>query len=517
MNLRAKYLFIIILVAQGFLTTRMASSLLAAKELAKSIPASVPGPGNSRAASQVDAISLDDGIKSGNAVRLLDKGLFEYQMTEAGKGVEAIRTEDWIKQAEKPFKYNPGLRDFWFRFSLSNKTYDVENFIFYHGSDLVIERMELYLDAEGFPILVGSFSSGEDWKSNSANTRISAFNINVPAQKNGSYMLHVKTAHPFLANFEIAEQSQWYLELQNDNFTIGIGIGFAVIIVLVTAMFAYITRDGAFAWFAGMAMTMILDTLIQFGFRNSIGFLSIFGLSSKRILLVARPLEILLLARMTQAFVKAEFDKKKVLNHLLTFSMAVFAGVSLARLLDAGRNIPVGLFEIDDVILILVCIAYTFLGLRGDKKSMRPLLAAQILILASFACSFVVLIYESAFAQLMFNVAPMFDLAAMGAVLFLLVSNVRGLNRAKIEAEFEAGKNEGLKTLLRVVSHDISNSLAVAQAYAYKGASRMAKEGNAEAEGFDAPQKSGQRNLYYAAFATLSSSNFVGLTFPRAV
>jgi hypothetical protein len=33
----------------------------------------------------------------------------------------------------------------------------------------------------------------------------------------------------------------------------------------------------------------------------------------------------------------------------------------------------------------------------------------------------------------------------------------------------------------------------------------------------DDPQKSGQRNLYYAAFATLSSSNFVGLTFPRAV
>jgi hypothetical protein len=33
----------------------------------------------------------------------------------------------------------------------------------------------------------------------------------------------------------------------------------------------------------------------------------------------------------------------------------------------------------------------------------------------------------------------------------------------------------------------------------------------------DVPQKSGQRKLYYAAFAILSSSNCVGLTLPRAV
>jgi hypothetical protein len=39
----------------------------------------------------------------------------------------------------------------------------------------------------------------------------------------------------------------------------------------------------------------------------------------------------------------------------------------------------------------------------------------------------------------------------------------------------------------------------------------------AQKESTDDPQKNGQRKLYYAAFATLSSSNCTGLTFPRAV
>jgi hypothetical protein len=71
-NLRAKYLITITLVAQGFLAAQPASSFLGAKDLVKMAPSPVPLPRNSGTASSVNAMSLDDGIKAGNDVRLLD-------------------------------------------------------------------------------------------------------------------------------------------------------------------------------------------------------------------------------------------------------------------------------------------------------------------------------------------------------------------------------------------------------------------------------------------------------------
>jgi signal transduction histidine kinase len=368
------------------------------------------------------------------------------------------------------------------KFVLNNDTYDFENFVLYHGSDFTVEQMQLYLVVENMPVLIGvaGISGGAN---RTSMLRLAAFDIDIPAQKSAEFMLRVKTKDPFVPDFVLEDRNSLYLDLQHENLAFGGFLGVAAVMVVFIGIFAYLLREPLFGWFTALALLLILNSLVEFGFRESIATMSLGGLSSKQILHLTRPFFIVLLAQI--AFASGFSRDGRVANRprlILMGLVANFVGISIARILGLGRYIDANIYSAFDGLMVASMIVFSVSAYDAKTRSARWFFPSLGLIFVASQCRWLTQLNVYRFDHHLIFLAPILEMGAIAVIVYGLILKIKVINSAKIAAEFEAGKNEVLKTLLRVVSHDINNSLTVAQAYAFKGSAIMAKEGHEEGQ-----------------------------------
>ena len=431
-------------------------------------------------------ISIKSGLSSGGNLHLSDHSPMLYQMLSGDPGSEVgpevVSSAPWIDQTKVPFRYSAAFSDFWFKFVLNNDTYDFENFVLYHGSDFTVEQMQLYLVVENMPVLIGvaGISGGAN---RTSMLRLAAFDIDIPAQKSAEFMLRVKTKDPFVPDFVLEDRNSMYLDLQHENLAFGGFLGVAAVMVVFIGIFAYLLRDPLFGWFTALALLLILNSLVEFGFRESIATMSLGGLSSKQILHLTRPFFIVLLAQI--AFTSGFSRHGRVANRprlILMGLVANFVGISIARILGLGRYIDANIYSAFDGLMVASMIVFSVSAYDAKTRSARWFFPSLGLIFVASQCRWLTQLNVYRFDHHLIFLAPILEMGAIVVIVYGLILKIKAINSAKIAAEFEAGKNEGLKTLLRVVSHDINNSLTVAQAYAFKGSAIMAKEGHEEGQ-----------------------------------
>jgi signal transduction histidine kinase len=399
---------------------------------------------------------------------LMPSRLFQYYQSRKEKPLEDAQSFDWHDAMIKPYRTEQGAVYQWIKFSLRNDTADVQNFILYHASNLTLENMEVYrLDNNGSH-LIGHSGAELLIKDRSIKQRLVATPVNLAAGEVADLIVHAHTTRPFKPDFAITSVDDFNDYIQSRNLIYGFCMGIEFIVFLISAVFAYRLRDKVYAWFSVMALSMLALVFVSFGFKDASPLFSLIPISSTEIGKVLRPSVTMMVLNHTAVFLSLR-TMMPVLNQWFQATI-----LSLGTLLVLSFAPGMSHFAIagGDRLIFLGMILTATASLKAWRRKIPQ---ASYFMLATGTLIFSVIPWL--IIQLFALPAPRFalDMVPIGPAIqmcFLtlgLMAKVRSIDEARAKAEIEAGKNEELKSLVRVLSHDLSNPISVVMAYAQKG------------------------------------------------
>jgi signal transduction histidine kinase len=220
-----------------------------------------------------------------------------------------------------------------------------------------------------------------------------------------------------------------------------------------------------------MALSMMCLVFVSFGFKDASQFFSVLKISSSDMGKILRPGVTILVLNHTAVFLSLR-NAMPVLHQwfqasmlsLVTLMILSFApGLSNFAIAGGDRLIFLG--------MILTATASFRAWRRKIPQAGYFLLATGTLIISVIPW-LVVQVFALPAPRFALDLIPIGPAIQMCFLTLGLMAKVRSIDEARAKAEIEAGKNEELKSLVRVLSHDLSNPISVVLAYAQKGISK---------------------------------------------
>jgi signal transduction histidine kinase len=204
-----------------------------------------------------------------------------------------------------------------------------------------------------------------------------------------------------------------------------------------------------------------------FGFRDIL-VNKIFNLNSAILLTILKPTVLMIFLQMTSTFLTLRINSPK-LNQWIHATMFSAGFITLLSL-----HPTLGKFAITagDRIVFVGMILSSLAAFRcyRNKVSLSGYFssATTILILSNLPL-LITTITTRKYSVFEMNLIPVGQSIEMLILSMALISKYRRIDEARAGAEIEASKSEELKTMLRVLSHDLNNPLTVVISYARIG------------------------------------------------
>ncbi len=408
--------------------------------------------------------------------KILPNGHYQYFNAKDLRNPQDWASFPWTNAKDKPYRTEQGAHQQWLKVTLKNDLPQARDFVVYHASNLTLEMMELYKITGDNLQPLGRSGAALVVSDRALNQRMVAIPIILEEGETADFLIQTRTTRPFKPDIAVTTREDLADYIQSRNLMNGFCMGIQFIVFLIAAVFAYRLRDHAYAWFALMALSMIILIFVSFGYKDASTLLSGIPLSSSDIGKVIRPGVTMMVLYHTAVFLSLR-SKTPILYQWFQATM-----ISLGTLIALSFSESVSNFAIsggDRMIfigMILMAIA-SFKSWRYKTPQAGYFLLGTLSLILSVIPWLVVQVFALTVPRLALDLIPIGQAVQIVCLTLGLMAKVRSIDEARIKAETEAGKNEELKSLVRVLSHDLSNPISVTMAYAQKGiASCKSKE-----------------------------------------
>ena len=421
--------------------------------------------------------------KADDIPRLLSDGDYQYLFTSESLSPEDALKVHWANNKDAPFRQPMNINDFWVKFSVKNNISGQQDFATFHASNFIIDFMEIYRVRQGLPALIATTGSRVPRSERTNHDRLHAGRLEIATGETAEILIHINSSRRIFPDFAVSVYSEFTRYIQITNLLFGMCFGIGLLVLLITTTFAYRFRDRAYASVAMMSVVMIVSTLIGFGFcdlqeSSLLGFIN-----SGDWMKIIRPMIMFFFLNMTSVFLTLRINAPKLNQWLQALMLSAATLSALAFVPGISRYAMDGADRIIFLSMILTLVAGYRTWRKGAPFSGYFLLATIVLNLTSLPMM-IGLLNNGMLSFLALNIIPAGQSVEMIILCMALIAKVRRMDDARLGAEIEAGKIEDLKTMLRVMSHDLNNSLTVVLAYAHMGKKKMDQAGNPEIAGY---------------------------------
>ena len=292
--------------------------------------------------------------------------------------------------------------------------------------------------------------------------------VDLAPNETREFLIHVRTHRNFHPDFALTTFEQFAKEIQQQNFMIGICVGIHVVAILMSSIFAYRMRDRAYASFALLSVVMFLTIVTGFGFRDMVNFRIWESVNSDVAMKLARPATLFFFLHLTRVFLTLQINSPRLDQWIKATMVSAFLLVMLSFDSSIGKFALDGGDRLVLIGMILSLVASFRSFRRGVAYSGYFTLAALVLICSTLPLM-INLVTGRPFSLFTLNIIPVGQSLEMMVLAMALIAKVRRIDEARVGAEVAANKSEELKTMLRVMSHDLNNPLTVITSYAQIG------------------------------------------------
>lgn len=404
---------------------------------------------------------------------------FYYTTTDRVVSPDEILSGTWLHAAKDGYRPKPEATDYWLKFTVRNESALTNEFILYQASNFILEKMSIFEVGAGKPELIGTNGVLIPHHERSMHARYAAVPTTIARGESKTYLVHVYTTRPFKADFAFYGKDAFIEHVQSRNLIYGFCIGIQSIIIVISTLFAWRLRDKQYAWFSVLSLAMILMVFVGFGFKDKAGIAAFDALNSSDLVKILRPSVTFLVLHLTGEFLSLRQRMPRLHQWIQATKISIATLVVLSFVPSVVRHAIAGA----DRMIFLGVILTSVASLRAWRMKV-PLggyffVATSALILSVIPWLLVHTTGRAVPAYAL-DLIPMGQSLEMSVLVIALIAKVRRIDEARAAAEIEAGKNEELKTLVRVLSHDLKNPLTVIMAYAHKGREKMSSSGNGE-------------------------------------
>lgn len=401
-------------------------------------------------------------------VKILPTRKFHFFNSKNDKPTIDWNSIEWIDATKNPYRTEQNANYQWIKFSVKNDTDLEQNTILYHSSNFTLENMEVYRTKGEELMSLGQSGAELPIANRTIRQRAIGVPLKLEAGETVELVVHAHSTRPFKPDFGLTSVEDFYDYIQSRNLIYGFCMGIQFIVFMIAGVFAYRLRDRAYAWFALMALSTIVLVHVSFGYTDASPIFSHLPVSSSDIGKFIRPAVTILVLSHTAVFLSI----RQVTPGLFLWFQATM--ISLATLIPLSFTAGVSNFAISgaDRLIFLGIILMTVASFKAWRRKTPQagyfLIATTCLILSVIPW-LVVQVFALSVPRFALDLIPIGQAVQMSLMTLALMAKVRSIDEARTKAEIEAGKNEELKSLVRVLSHDLANPMSVVLAYAQKG------------------------------------------------
>lgn len=410
---------------------------------------------------------------------LLEQGRFSFLTSPVAITANVALESPWTDNLEKPYRDPKRHSEYWFKFNMKNDGLQSRDLVMFHNSNYIVEAMSFYRLQNGRPQFLGVTGSDYTYAQRTLSSRFLGARVDLAPGEAAEFMINVKTQRNFHPDFALTTSEQFSKMIQQQNFMIGICVGIHAVAIFMSAIFAYRMRDRAYASFAVLSVVMFLTIVNGFGFRDMLDVRIFDSINSDVAMKLARPATLFFFLHLTSVFLTLHINapridqwiKATMISTLLLAMLSFEPGIGKYALDGGDRLVLIGM------ILSLVASFRSFR--RGVPYSGYFTIAAVILICSTLPLM-INLVTGRPFSNFTLIIIPIGQSLEMMVLSMALMAKVRRIDEARVGAEVAANKSEDLKTMLRVMSHDLNNPLTVITSYAQIGIKKADQSGLAE-------------------------------------
>jgi signal transduction histidine kinase len=403
--------------------------------------------------------------------KILPSRNFEFFNTKQEMYAKDWRTFAWSDAKSTGFQTKEDIHHHWIKFSVTNATSTDHSSILYHASNLTLEIMNVFVQQGENLIELGKSGANLPVQERSVKQRLIGVPLKIPAGQTVDLVVYSFTTRPFKPDFAITSEDDFNDYIQSRNLLNGFCMGILFIVCMIASVFAFRLKDRSYGWFALMALSMIALLNVSFGYRDASSLLRLIPFTSSEIGKFVRPLVTIMVLSHTAVFLSL----RAVSPNLYVWFQATM--VSLGTLIFLSFTPQVSNFAVSgaDRLIFLGMILMVIASFKAWRQKIPQagyfLLATTSLILSVIPW-LIVQVFTLSVPRFAIDFVPIGQATQMCFLTLGLMSKVRSIDEARTKAEIEAGKNEELKSLVRALSHDLSNPISVVFAYAQKGISK---------------------------------------------
>lgn len=371
----------------------------------------------------------------------------------------------FYKNPNQTLKLGYNVKNNLILFTLKNEQlYPVEKYFYLNA---INGTLKLYrIDQLGNTILIGKGGTDLPMASRIGNSSVGAIKIIVEPGEH-KYLVSLISRHNISANVFIgtAETLETF-ERSRQSF-LNFYAGGIILLVIYNLFLFLMSREKVYLYYIFYATSFMLLALTINGRLDQV--LKLQSFSCSHYLICFSSMTLLAASMFTNAFLEIKYRMPRT-NKIYYFINTVavllfFIGITeFSEKISHFMGITIDILIFSSLILFIICSFYLY----RELKTAKFYLFSWFLVLVSVAIWFAMKLGIFPINTFTHNALPIGSMAEMLTLALALAYKINILNLEKIAALEKARDKERYQRLVRVLSHDVANSLTIISAYSKK-------------------------------------------------
>lgn len=371
----------------------------------------------------------------------------------------------FYKNPNQTLKLNYNIKNNLFLFTIKNDLlFPVEKYFYLNA---INGNLKLYrIDQTGNSYLIGKGGTDTPMANRISNSSVGAIKFIIEPGEH-KFLVSLISRHNISANVYIGtEETHETFEKARQSF-LNFYAGGIILLVIYNLFLFLMSKEKVYLYYIFYAFSFMLLALTINGRLDQV--LRFDDFSSSHFLICFSSITLLAASLLTCVFLEIKHRMPKVIKfYYLINALAIL--LFLLGLTEFSESISNYLGITIDLIIFLSLILFNICGfyLYKELKTAKFYLISWLLVLFSVAIWFSMKLGIIPINTFTHNALPIGSMAEMLTLALALAYKINILNLEKIEALEKARDKERYQRLVRVLSHDVANSLTIINAYSKK-------------------------------------------------
>lgn len=350
------------------------------------------------------------------------------------------------------------------KFTLNN-TSNADVYLYFY-IDSINGKLKLYSLDKFDHWEVDTFESGTDipFKYRNVPSLNGALKIHLNKMEEKTFFVEIISRHNINGKIYLSSEKQLFHDENYRNDFLNFYLGGIVLLVIYNLLIFFLLKDFTYLYYCFYAQSFVLTSLVIFGRLDQIIKVSQFTFS--HYLICFSSFSIISATLFTKNFLEI---KKHIPTYNKYFNLIIYSGIILfiSGLFPLMEIYPKFFGIAIDLTIFFALTFFIFTAIKLFKINVyaKFYLLSWLLVFITLCFWFGMTFGLLKVNQFTINALPIGNILEMLTLSFALAYRIQLLNKEKLEALIRARDKEKYERLVRVLSHDVANSLTVINSY----------------------------------------------------